>query len=74
MSRLIKMDRSGHTVVAEWRPTDPPGVAHAAAALREELEHGYIAVVATGPGLAEQVQALPDGEAQVILRRPIAGG
>lgn len=74
MSRLIKLDRTGHSVVAEWHPTDSPAVARAAAALREELEQGYIAVLSRGPGHAEQVRELPAGEVQVILRRPIAGG
>lgn len=74
MARLIRMDRTGHSVLAEWTPSDPASVSAAQAALRAELAEGYIAVVSSGPGRAEQVRELPAGEALVILRRPIAGG
>lgn len=73
MSRLIRLDRSGHTELAEWS-TDGTGVAQARAAFADELEHGYFAV-ATGPdGAAEQVRELPLDAELVVLRRPIAGG
>ncbi|UUY02270.1 hypothetical protein LRS13_16320 [Svornostia abyssi] len=74
MSRLIRMDRTGHTTVAEWRADDPASVEAAAAAFRAELDQGYLAMVTTGPGHAEQVRELPVGAATVILRRPISGG
>jgi hypothetical protein len=74
MSRLIRMDQSGHTTLAEWRAADPDSVEAAVAALRRELDAGYYAVVSTGPGRAEQVRELPVDAELVILRRPIAGG
>lgn len=74
MSRLIRMDQTGHTTVAEWRADDPDSVEAAATMLRAELDQGYLAMVTTGPGHAEQVRELPAGEATVILRRPISGG
>jgi hypothetical protein len=75
MAQLIRMDRTGHSVVAEWSAADAASAAAAQEALRTELEAGYIAVVSQGAGRAEQVRELPDGdEALVILRRPIAGG
>lgn len=74
MARLIRMDRTGHTTVAEWRPDDPEAVALAARALREELDRGYLAMVTTGPGHAEQVRELPVDADTVILRQPISGG
>lgn len=74
MSRLIRMDRTGHTVVAEWTAGDAASVEAAAEAFRRELETGALAMVTTGPGHAEQVTELPIGADQVILRRPIAGG
>jgi uncharacterized protein with von Willebrand factor type A (vWA) domain len=43
-------------------------------AFRRELDRGYLAMVATGPGKAEQVRELPLDADTVILRRPIAGG
>jgi mRNA-degrading endonuclease toxin of MazEF toxin-antitoxin module len=74
MSRLIRMDRTGHTVVAEWTAEDAASVEAAVVAFRRELESGALAMVTTGPGHAEQVTELPIDADQVILRRPIAGG
>jgi hypothetical protein len=74
MARLIRMDRTGHTTLAEWTAADEASVEAAAAAFREQLEAGYYAVVSQGEGHAEQVTELPAGAELVILRRPIAGG
>ena len=74
MSRLIRMDQSGHTTVAEWTADDPAAVQRAAAAFRAELEQGYFAVVSEPNGSAEQVRELPPDASLVILRRQIAGG
>ena len=74
MSRLIRMDGSGHTTLAEWTTDDPASVEAAVAAFREELELGSIAMVTRGPGHAEHVRELPLDEQLVIMRRPIAGG
>jgi hypothetical protein len=74
MSRLIRMDQTGHTTLAEWDAADPATVEAAAAALRTQLDAGYYAVVTQGEGRAEQVTELPEGADLVILRRPIAGG
>lgn len=74
MSRLIRMDQSGHTTLAEWTAADPTSAEAAVVALRRELDAGYYAVVSQGEGRAEQVQSLPVDAELVILRRPIAGG
>ena len=74
MSRLIRMDQSGHTTLAEWTAEDPERVEEALTAFRAELDHGYFAVVSRGDGQAEQVRELPLEAPLVILRRPIAGG
>ena len=74
MSRLIRMDRSGHTTVAEWTAADPTSTDAAVATFRAELDEGYFALVSHGSGSAEQVHELPVGADLVILRRPIAGG
>jgi len=74
MSRLIRMDHTGHTTVAEWTAEDGPAVEAAVAAFRAELDQGYYAVISRGEGLAEQVRQLPIDASLVILRRPIAGG
>jgi hypothetical protein len=74
MSRLIRMDRTGHTTLAEWSAEDRVSVEAAVAAFGAELEQGYFAVVSDREGHAEQVRELPVDAQLVILRRPIAGG
>jgi hypothetical protein len=74
MARLIRMDHTGHTTLAEWTAGDERAVEAAVAAFREQLDAGYYAVVSTGEGHAEQVCELPQDAELVVLRRPIAGG
>ena len=74
MSRLIRMDHTGHTTVAEWTADDRAAIEGAVTAFRAELEQGYFAVVSRRDGSAEQVRELPVDAPLVILRRPIAGG
>jgi hypothetical protein len=74
MSRLVRMDKTGHTTIAEWTTDDSQALATAVDAFRAELEQGYFAVVSQGEGHAEQVRELPVDADLVILRRPIAGG
>ena len=74
MSRLVRMDRTGHTTLAEWTAEDPAAVEAAVVAFREQLDRGYFAMVSTGEGHAEQVKELPVDADLVILRLPISGG
>jgi hypothetical protein len=74
MSRLIRMDQTGHTTLAQWNAEDAASVRAAVEAFRAELDQGYFAVVSEGEGHAEQVRELPVDAPLVILRRPIAGG
>jgi hypothetical protein len=74
MARLIRMDHTGHTTLAEWTAADAASVEAAVRALRAELDEGYYAVVSEGEGRARQVSELPLDAELVILRRPIAGG
>ena len=74
MARLIRMDQTGHTTLAEWTAGDPSSAEAAIAAFREELDAGYYAVVSQGEGHAEQVRDLPVDADLVIMRLPIAGG
>lgn len=74
MSRLIRMDRTGHTTLAEWTAEDVAAVDAAVAALRAELDQGYFAVATRPDGTAEQVSELPVDAPLVIMRRPISGG
>jgi hypothetical protein len=74
MGRLIRLDRTGHTTVAEWSAADAAERAAAAAAFRRELGSGMLASVPSTDGGAEVVRELPVDADLVVLRRPIAGG
>lgn len=74
MSRLIRLDQTGHTTLAEWTAADPDALEGAARAFRAELDRGYFGIVSDGEGQAEQVRELPPDAELVILRLPIAGG
>jgi hypothetical protein len=74
LAELIRLDRTGHTVLAQWRPEDAASVALAQAALQAELAQGLLAIATDDAGRAEQVRELPPGAPRVILRCPIAGG
>lgn len=73
MGRLIRLDRSGHTTLAEWS-AQAGGTEAALAAFRRELDRGMIASVSHADGTAEVVRELPLGAELVVMRRPIAGG
>jgi hypothetical protein len=74
MGRLIRLDRSGHTTLAEWSAADVGAAEAAAAAFADELERGMVASVSHPDGSAEVVRDLPLEAEMVVLRRPIAGG
>jgi hypothetical protein len=74
MSKLVRMDQTGHTTLAQWRADDEASVQAAVEAFRAELDRGYFAMVSTGEGHAEQVKELPLDAPLVILRLPISGG
>ena len=73
MGRLIRLDRSGHTTLAEWT-AGRDGAEAAVEAFRRELDRGMIASVSRADGTADLVRELPLDAELVILRRPIAGG
>jgi len=74
MARLIRLDRTGHTTLAEWTADDAAARGAAQATFSAELERGMIASVASPDGTAEVVRELPPDADLVVLRRPIAGG
>ena len=74
MARLIRMDGSGHTTLAEWTVEDDLAFRAAAEQFEGQLELGYIGTVPDGPGSATHVRELPRDAAMVVMRRPIAGG
>ena len=73
MGRLIRLDASGHTTLAEWT-VGGGGQEDAIAAFRHELERGMIASASGADGTAELVRELPLDAELVVIRRPIAGG
>lgn len=73
MSRLIRLDRTGHTTLAEWTSGDPAAERRATEAFRRELDQGMLASVARD-GEAEVVRELPLDAELVVMRRPISGG
>lgn len=74
MARLIRMDSTGHSTLAEWTSEDDTAFEEAVRQFRTQLDEGYIGVLDEGPGRATQVRELPRDAGLVILRRPIAGG
>lgn len=74
MGRLIRLDRTGHTTLAEWAPADGAGAERAAELLRAELDRGMIASAIGADGATEVVRELPAEADLVTLRRPIVGG
>ena len=75
MARLIRMDGTGHTTLAEWtaagrRRLRGRGRRSSAASSSSATS----APCRTGPGKATHVRELPREADLVIMRRPIAGG
>ena len=74
MSKLVRMDHTGHSTLAEWTAPGDSDFEAAVEEFRRELDAGYIGVVPDGPGRATQVTELPAEADLVVMRRPIAGG
>jgi len=74
MARLIRLDRTGHTTLAEWTAEDDAARVRASKQFERELERGMIASATAPDGTAEVVRELPLDAELVIMRRPIAGG
>jgi hypothetical protein len=74
MPRLIRLDDTGHTTLAEWTAADDAAFQEAVDSFRSQQELGYIGTVPDGPGKATHVRSLPREADLVIMRRPIAGG
>jgi hypothetical protein len=55
MARLIRLDRSGHTTLAEWTAEDAAAQEGAVQAFGRELEDGMLASVPRADGSADVV-------------------
>ena len=73
MSRLIRLDRTGHTTLAEWSGAGGD-YERAVAAFDAQREAGMIASATRTDGTAEVVRELPADAELVVMRRQIAGG
>jgi hypothetical protein len=74
MSRLIRLDRTGHTELASWTDDDVSSQEAAIEAFRRELDDGMLASATLPNGSAEVVRELPLDADLVVMRRPIQGG
>lgn len=74
MGRLVRLDRSGHTTLAQWDSAERTEAEAAVTAFEAELERGMVASMSHDDGSAEVVRELPLDAELVVLRRPIAGG
>ena len=74
MARLIRMDQTGHTTLAEWSAEDDAAFEVAVLEFGDQQGLGYIGTVPDGPGKATHVRELPREADLVVMRRPIAGG
>jgi hypothetical protein len=74
MSRLLRMDSSGHTELASWTDGDAGSYQRAASIFEEQLHGGYMGVAKLRDQSFEQVKSLPVDVEYVVLRRPIVGG
>jgi hypothetical protein len=74
MPRLVRLDRTGHTTLAEWTAEDSTAQEAAIEAFRRGLDDGMLASAPRADGTAEVVRELPLDAELVVLRRPIAGG
>jgi hypothetical protein len=74
MARLVRMDGSGHTELAEWSAADQGSYEQAARLFDDGLCGGYMGVAKLPDDSYEQVKTLPRDVELVVLRRPIAGG
>ena len=74
MARLIRLDRSGHSELAQWTAADPGSYERASTVFEDQLAGGYMGVAKLADDSYEQVKELPADVELVMLRRPIAGG
>ena len=74
MARLIRLDRTGHSELAQWTEGDQTSYVQASAVFEEQLAGGYMGVAKLADDSYEQVKQLPAHAELVMLRRPIVGG
>ena len=73
MSRLLRMDRSGHTELAAWSAGDSGAHDRAATIFDEQLAGGYMGVAKLRDQSFEQVKQLPGGRGVRAAAAPDRG-
>jgi hypothetical protein len=75
MGRIIQLDRTGHTVLAEWTPTDASSVKTASDEF-DKIVAGQFAYapVKDKPGRFEQAKTFDPEVEEYIVRTPLVGG
>jgi hypothetical protein len=73
MGRLVRRVLEGYDAVAEWLSDDPSSVEAAQSRLRDELDAGYVAVIADGDDNQPVTELSADAD-MVILTMPMGGG
>jgi hypothetical protein len=73
MGKLVRRTLDGDTTLTEWSADDPGSLERAAAAMRREVDAGYVAVEG-GEGRNEPIDDLPADADVVILTMPMGGG
>jgi hypothetical protein len=73
MGRLVRRVLDGYDSVAEWSPDDSSSLEAAQERLRDELDAGYVAVIADGDDNQPVTELPPDADT-VILTMPMGGG
>ena len=75
MARLVRLDRTGHTELAEWTPGDPDSHEPRRSGRSASSSPAATWASRSSPTARyEQVKELPGDAELVMLRRPIAGG
>ena len=80
MSKLVRMDQSGHTTLAEWTTEDTEATERAVRAFREQLDQGMWAAVPLtsrdGRREAQMVKSFAEvpREAERVIFFPRAAG
>jgi len=74
MAKLVRLDSTGHTTLAEWAADDLEAHQAAVEAFRSELDRGMTGSMTMPDGTAQVIRELPPEADLVVMRRQIAGG
>lgn len=73
MGVLVRRVLEGYETLVEWSPEDPASIEAARERLQQEVDAGYLAVLADGDDNKPVTDLPPDAD-RVILTMPMGGG